>query len=105
PFQYYIDDKCFVFASEIKAILQHPSVKTAPNLAYCKDYIKKGATEYLSHTAFENIVRFPHASYAETTIEALHKEGLKPIKYWEIKHSNKQETFNNESLQRYSKEY
>ncbi|MGH8371895.1 MAG: asparagine synthetase B family protein, partial [Gammaproteobacteria bacterium] len=41
PLHYYKKDGLFVFASEIKAILKHPEIKTAPNLRYCREYLVK----------------------------------------------------------------
>ncbi|MEJ2730352.1 MAG: hypothetical protein P8185_17935 [Deltaproteobacteria bacterium] len=42
PFYYYIDRDFFAFASEIKAILRIPLIKTAPDIPYCTSYIENG---------------------------------------------------------------
>ena len=41
PLYYYKDDKSFIFASEIKAILECEKVVTSPNIKYCTDYLNK----------------------------------------------------------------
>ena len=39
PLYYYIDDEGILFASEIKALLQHPAVKPEPDFEAIQDYI------------------------------------------------------------------
>jgi asparagine synthase (glutamine-hydrolysing) len=94
PLHYYHKDGLFVFASEIKAILQHPDVETAPDLVYCREYLTKGAREYLRETAFENIWRFPHACYARVTAQELLSGGIQPVRYWKLVPNLSREPFN-----------
>lgn len=39
PLYYYFDGNQFIFGSEIKALLQHPSVKASPNWEAIKEYL------------------------------------------------------------------
>ncbi len=83
PFKYYMDDKKFVFASELKAILTQ---EVKPELDW------EAISHYLSMqycptplTGFKNIKKLPPASYL------ILKDGKIEInKYWEIDYSKKQ---------------
>ena len=55
PFYYYWDGSNFAFASEIKALLQCPFVKTAPNDESIYQYLAIGRTEGKADTFFSNI--------------------------------------------------
>jgi asparagine synthase (glutamine-hydrolysing) len=83
PLYYYKKHNIFIFASEIKAILEHPEVKTAPNNKYCREYIDDGPKEYIRETAFENIFRFMHASYIEISFNDLITSKIHEKKYWD----------------------
>jgi asparagine synthase (glutamine-hydrolysing) len=105
PFHYYFDGNVFVFASEIKAILSHPAVRTKPSLSYCKEYLREGPKEFLHETAFENIFRLDNAAYIETSIDELGKANLKGKKFWELKAGEGSVVFDEKELDQYAKEY
>ena len=105
PLYYYKDDKRFIFASEVKAIMQHPEVKTAPNLHYCRNYIKFGPQEYIKETAFENIFHFMHTSYLEIDLEKLGSSEIQEKKYWQSKPNLSNEKFDQTKADTYAKEY
>jgi asparagine synthase (glutamine-hydrolysing) len=105
PLHYYNRNGLFVFASEIKAILRHPDVVTSPNLEYCRDYLRNGPREYLQQTAFQNIMRFPHACYALIKSEAIVNEDLKPVRYWQLTPNTNKEKFNPEKAEQYATKY
>jgi asparagine synthase (glutamine-hydrolysing) len=58
PFYYYWDGVTFVFASEIKALLAHPSVPARPALSTFAEYLSFGYLDG-SHTMFEGIHALP----------------------------------------------
>lgn len=58
PLYYYRDSKCFVFASEIKAILAHPQVPRRMNRRALPLYLAYGYVP-APHTIFENIYELP----------------------------------------------
>jgi len=105
PLYYYQDEERFVFASEIKAILANPNVKTNPNITYIKDYLKRGSKAYLKETAFENIYSFNSASFLEISIKDMGKSIIKEEKYWTLKPNLKNEKFSNNKAEEYSKRY
>ena len=103
PFYYYQDD-CFVFASEIKSILEYSSAKAQPNMDYLQDYLKEGPKEYKKETAFKGVFRFPHSSYLVADAGELTEE-LKPIVYWTLKPNLIDEKFNTVRAQKLAEEY
>ena len=63
PFYYWAGDGDFVFGSEIKALLAHPSVPRRPNPAIVYDYLAFKAADHTDETFFDGIVRLPAAHY------------------------------------------
>lgn len=94
PLYYYQRDGLFVFASEIKAIVAHPEVETAPDLAYAQDYLAHGAHVDGARTAFANVQRFPAASYVECPLHALLDQPLAPRVFWSVAPNTSNEAFN-----------
>lgn len=104
PLYIFQDNENFIFSSEIKSILKHPSVKTKPNMQYLSNYLKKGATEYINETAFENITRFPFSSYSKfKIIESFTK--FKTKKFWQIKPNLCVEKFCPIKAKQYAQQY
>lgn len=62
PLYYYLDNEKFIFASEIKAIFEHPSVSKKLNIYEIPNYLNFGASSNNS-TLFENIRKIPPAHY------------------------------------------
>lgn len=104
PLYYYQDDENFVFASEIKSILEHPIVQTNPNEKYLDDYIQNGPKEYLKETAFKDIYRFDFASYFLGSFEDL-TGSFKSTKFWTIKPNLSTERFDEQKAKEYAKQY
>ncbi len=59
PFYYYWDGRLFVFASEIKAVLQHSDVRTRTNDAVIYDYLALGLVDHSAETFFKDILQLP----------------------------------------------
>ncbi|OQA38185.1 MAG: Asparagine synthetase (glutamine-hydrolyzing) 1 [Parcubacteria group bacterium ADurb.Bin316] len=84
PLKYYRDNNCFIFASELKAILTNKEVKKEPDWSAIDEYL---TYKYVPapKTGFKNIFKLPPASFmviksnGETTIK----------KYWQLDFSKK----------------
>ncbi|CAN5828451.1 asparagine synthase (glutamine-hydrolyzing) [soil metagenome] len=64
PFYYYKDEEVFAFASEQKALLKNPFVKTGINSAAVADYFVAGEIEYKEEGFFKNIIElFPACAF------------------------------------------
>lgn len=64
PLYYYVDEQRLIFASEIKALLEDKTIKRRANDNIVYDYLTQGLMDHTDETFFENIYRFPQASYA-----------------------------------------
>lgn len=104
PLYFYQDQNSFIFASEIKAILEHPDVAKNINKAYLVNYLEKGPKEYIAETAFESIFRFPFASYVKFNRESAFNN-FSPKKFWEIKTNLSVERFDQGKALVYAKQY
>jgi asparagine synthase (glutamine-hydrolysing) len=78
PLYYYEDENNLIFASEIKAILKHPSFKKSVNYVALKEYL---TFQFILHddTLFENIYKVSPGHYL--TID-LHDFKKTRVKYW-----------------------
>lgn len=103
PLFYSITKKQFIFASEIKAIAKHPSVKLQPNFIYLERFIKNGAREFSKYTAFKGIYKFPHSSYFIG--DPLNLKNKKPKTFWNIKFNKSNEKFDLQKAEKFSKKY
>ena len=63
PMYYYLDEKCFVFASEIGAILAVLPVRKGINDSAIFDYLVFNRTDQHNDTFFMNIKRLDHGHY------------------------------------------
>jgi len=106
PFHYYHRDGSFIFASEIKAIIIHPDVVTAPDVDYCRYYLEHGCNVEGSRTAFENIYRFPPASFVECSLdELLNTSSINPQKFWDVEPNLSNESFDATKAKQLAQEY
>lgn len=89
PLYYYLDDKIFIFASEIKAILDY-GVARIPNQELIYDFLKFGVLDYTQESFFRNIKKLPAAHFA-----FLNQEGrLHLTQYWDFNVSSEIECQN-----------
>ncbi|MCX6796388.1 MAG: asparagine synthase (glutamine-hydrolyzing) [Candidatus Falkowbacteria bacterium] len=84
PLKYYYDDNCFIFASELKAILVNDEVKKEPDFSAIDEYL---TYKYVPcpKTGFKNIYKLPPASYL--IVKANGELIVK--KYWDLDFSQK----------------
>ncbi|MBT4338462.1 MAG: asparagine synthase (glutamine-hydrolyzing) [Bacteroidetes bacterium] len=104
PLYYYKDDNRFIFASEIKALLCSPDVKSSPNIPYIKDFYANGTKEHLRETSFTNIYRFAISSFIEVSIDEL-IDGIKEKRFWTAKATLDNEKFDKNKAAIYSTKY
>jgi asparagine synthase (glutamine-hydrolysing) len=104
PLYIFQDNENFIFSSEIKSILKHPSVKIKPNMQYLSNYLKNGPREYISETAFENITRFPFSSYSKFKINQSFTK-FKTKEFWRIKPNLSVEKFCPIKAEQYAQQY
>jgi asparagine synthase (glutamine-hydrolysing) len=64
PFYYHQRDGFFAFASEIKALVQHPVVPRIPNEPIVYDYLALGLSDHSAQTFFDGIVALPPGHFA-----------------------------------------
>ena len=105
PLYYYADQKCFAFASEIKAILKIPLVRTEPDIEYCAAYLENGCQEIGRSTAFKNIFRFSPGAYAELQLSQIPDRDLHENKFWKLTANLNQEPFEEKKARQYSEAY
>lgn len=85
PFYYYKDNATFVFASEIKAILQvMPSLKSA-HYPYLYHFLNTGALDDADETFYENIKQLPPAHSL-----TLQENNFKIYRYWDYYEKTKE---------------
>jgi asparagine synthase (glutamine-hydrolysing) len=72
----------FLFASEIKALLELPGVSREVNPQRLYDYLKSGITDYGGETFFKEIKQLSAAHYIEVSLD--HPQGAQPVRYWQI---------------------
>lgn len=79
PLFYFADTRHFVFASEIKALLKHPVVQAGARTDYqaLREFIHLGFVPE-HRTGWENIHRFPAASWANVSIG----QPVRSMSYW-----------------------
>lgn len=77
PFYYYYKDGLFVFGSEIKSILEHPSVPKEMNIDEVPNYLNFGMSSNQA-TMFKDIYKLP----AGHCIKLSEKDGLQIKRYW-----------------------
>ena len=69
PLYYYCDDKQFVFASEIKAILCGCGRRVGVNKEVAARYLLQSIVDAQPATFFEGVYQFPSACYAEINLK------------------------------------
>lgn len=79
PLYYFFDSERWIFASEIKAILQHPAVKAEPNFNHLQEYL---TFQFLldDSTLFNKIFKMVPGTYM---LIDLYTGDFKTIKYWD----------------------
>jgi asparagine synthase (glutamine-hydrolysing) len=80
PFYYYRSDQCFIFASEIKALLSFPEMPCQLNELRIADYFLQPMLEDKFATVYNGIFRLPPAHSVHVSTRA----DFKPYCYWSL---------------------
>jgi asparagine synthase (glutamine-hydrolysing) len=85
PFKYYLDDKIFIFASELKAILTQTDYKKEPDYVAIRHYL---TFQYCPapFTGFKNIKKLEPAHYLLIDLKT---NQTKLERYWKLDYSEK----------------
>jgi asparagine synthase (glutamine-hydrolysing) len=75
------DDGALLLASEVKALLQHPAMRSAPALQACAAYLQRGPQAWRAETEFTGITRFPPGHFAEFSLQQAGP--LQPQAFWQ----------------------
>lgn len=104
PFYYYQDNEIFLFSSEIKSILSHPSINAECNIDFCLSYLENGSQEFKKETAFKNIFKLNISSYYKCKFEQIFSP-IKEVKFWEVHPNLVEEEYNHQKAIEYAKLY
>jgi len=80
PFYFTTVTDGFLFASEIKALLEHPGAGTAPNDRLVLTFLASGVSDHTGDTMFRDICQIPPAHYLIMGVDGM-KE---PVRYWDV---------------------
>ncbi len=97
PFYYYWNSTSFVFASEIKALLQVPFIKTSPNDPAIYSYLVLGRSEGKQDTFFCNIKQLEPGHQI-----TLSDKGLQVNRYYSLAYSIEPGNFDQKALLDYA---
>jgi len=83
PLLYYYDNKKFIFASEMQALLENKIIPKSINHKAIDYYL---SLQYIPapHTIFKDVHKLEAASYA-----IINKRGIKKVKYWDLDYRSK----------------
>mgnify|MGYP001576088853 CR=1 FL=1 len=84
PFYYFYDGKRFIFASEIKALLEDRSIERRPNNQIVYDFLVQAYLDHTDETFFEGIKQIPPSHYL--IIDA---GGIQIKRWWDIDETRK----------------
>ncbi|MEM5852891.1 MAG: asparagine synthase (glutamine-hydrolyzing) [Candidatus Aenigmatarchaeota archaeon] len=90
PLYYYLDGEKFIFASEIKAVLQDKSIRIMPNEKSIFKFLVYGFNDDEEETFFEGIKRLLPAHFM-----IVNEKRIKIKRYWKLK-VKKSKNFKNE---------
>ncbi len=79
PFYYFYDNKQFLFASEIKALLEDRSVERSPNQQIIYDFLVQAYLDHTDETFFKGIKQLLPAHYL-----LISNEKLEIKRWWDI---------------------
>jgi asparagine synthase (glutamine-hydrolysing) len=104
PLYFYQDNQNFMFASEIKSLLENEEVNTIPNISFLKKYYNEGAKEYIKETPFANIYRFNFSSYVILNSKNF-TEKISEIPYWDYETDISVQEYNHNEAINYAQKY
>jgi asparagine synthase (glutamine-hydrolysing) len=85
PSYYFFNNKQFIFASEIKAILQERRIERSPRHQRVYDYLAYGYSDHTHETFFKDIYQLRGAHYSILEIDGENDLKLSVHPYWNLK--------------------
>ena len=82
PFFYYTDGRVFLWASEPRQLLDHPSVPRRPNEGMIAEFLAYDVTSS-EETLYQGILRLPPAHFLSVS-----STGIRKQRYWDIDRSH-----------------
>lgn len=104
PLFFYQDESNFIFASEIKSLLENQEVITAPNISFLKEVHNEGPKGWMQETPFLNINRFSFSSYVILDSKNF-TEKISEIRYWDYEVNTSLEKYDHDKAISYSQKY
>lgn len=102
PFYYYVNEKKFVFASEIKAIAELEQIRKV-NVQIILQYIQANFTDHSNETFFQGVLKLPGS---HSLIYNLKTHTFKIYKYYEIDFQPEIAGLNlNEAIKKFEEEF
>ena len=101
PFYYYRDKNVFTFASEQKALLKNPFVKTSLNDIAVADYFVAGEIEYREESFFKNIHELFPGSAFELNLE---NGSFRKWKWYSLESKEEKALFTEKQYKEYAEE-
>ncbi|MCX9076233.1 MAG: asparagine synthase (glutamine-hydrolyzing) [Candidatus Methanoperedens sp.] len=95
PFYYYLDERRFHFASEIKAIITDITIERNPNDKIIYDYLAHDLLDHTEDTFFKGIKCLLPAHYL-----VIEDSVIKQKRYWDLDPTNNQNEANDEEYTR-----
>lgn len=105
PLYYAQANGTFIFASEIKALLEHSAVTAIADPEFAKRYLNNGPSQVGVETAWQGILRFPAASFFECSLAQVCTEDLQPETYWDVQPNLSTEAFDDAKAQQLAETY
>ncbi|PKQ41250.1 asparagine synthase (glutamine-hydrolyzing) [Pseudomonas sp. YY-1] len=99
PLYYAHVNSTFIFASEIKALLEHSAITAIADPEFARNYLNNGPSETGVKTAWQGILRFPAASFVECSFADLCSENIQPQIYWDVRPNLSTEAFDDAKAQ------
>jgi asparagine synthase (glutamine-hydrolysing) len=100
PFYYYYNERNFVFASEIKALLSCPFIKREPNDKIVYDYLVLGCSDHTEETFFKDIKQL-EPGYALV----LSNDNLKITRYYQLSFNPQIDYFKESECDKFARQF
>ncbi|MDP2883951.1 MAG: asparagine synthase (glutamine-hydrolyzing) [Ignavibacteria bacterium] len=100
PFYYWWDGTTFLFASEIKALLEFEEIPRVANDGMVYDYLAHRIIDHTDQTFFESIYQLRPGHWLQ-----IDPAGLRTHKYYQLEYSSDAGRFEETQFQRYADEF
>jgi asparagine synthase (glutamine-hydrolysing) len=85
PLYFFVNDRRFMLASEIKTILQDASIQRCPNHSRVFDYLLYGHLDHTSETLFQGIHQLQGGEYLTLRLDSVVRAEPSVARYWDLK--------------------